>query len=97
VVRQQNSVPVRRTIIRHLTILLDLSDTMTEKDLRPSRSVIDPPPTFGKASTYSLIPSPLLLRFDLTLEYVREFVAEWFDQNPLGQVRLLSFRAHGRA
>jgi transcription initiation factor TFIIH subunit 2 len=91
VVRQQNSVPVRRTIIRHLTILLDLSDTMTEKDLRPSRSVIDPPPTFGKASTYSL------LRFDLTLEYVREFVAEWFDQNPLGQVRLLSFRAHGRA
>lgn len=32
-------------------------------------------------------------RFDLTLEYVREFVAEWFDQNPLGQVRRY-IRAH---
>jgi transcription initiation factor TFIIH subunit 2 len=31
-------------------------------------------------------------RFDLTLEYVREFVAEWFDQNPLGQIGLVGMR-----
>lgn len=38
--RQLNSAPTRRTIIRHLIILLDLSDAMSEKDLRPSRSVL---------------------------------------------------------
>lgn len=31
-------------------------------------------------------------RFDLTLEYSREFVAEWFDQNPLGQVGIVGMR-----
>ncbi|KAI9442361.1 Ssl1-domain-containing protein [Lactarius indigo] len=25
-------------------------------------------------------------RFDLSLEYAREFITEWFDQNPLGQI-----------
>ena len=25
-------------------------------------------------------------RWDLTLQYLRGFVMEWFDQNPLGQV-----------
>ncbi|CED85131.1 tfiih basal transcription factor subunit ssl1 [Phaffia rhodozyma] len=66
--RLQDSRPVRRTIIRHLIILLDLSDTMSEKDLRPSR-------------------------FDLTLEYVKEFVSEWFDQNPLGQIGIIALRS----
>lgn len=28
-------------------------------------------------------------RFDLTLQYLRAFVTEWFDQNPLGQVPTL--------
>jgi hypothetical protein len=32
-------------------------------------------------------------RFDLTLEYVREFVGEWFDQNPLGQIGVVGMRA----
>jgi len=31
-------------------------------------------------------------RFDLTLEYTREFVVEWFDQNPLGQIGIVGMR-----
>ncbi|KAF8483163.1 Ssl1-like-domain-containing protein [Gautieria morchelliformis] len=58
---------IRRTIIRHLVILIDLSSSMMDRDMRPTR-------------------------FDLTLEYAREFVAEWFDQNPLGQIGLVGMR-----
>jgi transcription initiation factor TFIIH subunit 2 len=32
-------------------------------------------------------------RFDLMLEYAREFVGEWFDQNPLGQIGVVGMRA----
>lgn len=32
-------------------------------------------------------------RFDLTLRYAREFVTEWFDQNPLGQIGVVGMRA----
>ena len=32
-------------------------------------------------------------RFDLSLEYTREFVNEWFDQNPLGQIGIVGMRA----
>lgn len=32
-------------------------------------------------------------RFDLSLEYSREFITEWFDQNPLGQVGVVAMRA----
>jgi transcription initiation factor TFIIH subunit 2 len=32
-------------------------------------------------------------RLDLMLEYVREFVGEWFDQNPLGQIGVVGMRA----
>jgi transcription initiation factor TFIIH subunit 2 len=32
-------------------------------------------------------------RFDLMLQYAREFVAEWFDQNPLGQIGVVGMRA----
>jgi hypothetical protein len=31
-------------------------------------------------------------RFDLTLQYAREFVTEWFDQNPLGQIGIVGMR-----
>lgn len=31
-------------------------------------------------------------RFDLMLEYSREFVVEWFDQNPLGQIGIVAMR-----
>ncbi|TDL26284.1 TFIIH basal transcription factor complex, subunit SSL1 [Rickenella mellea] len=58
----------RRTIIRHLILLLDLSASMMDRDMRPTR-------------------------FDLMLEYSREFVLEWFDQNPLGQIGVVGMRA----
>lgn len=32
-------------------------------------------------------------RFDLALGAAREFVAEWFDQNPLGQIGVVGMRA----
>lgn len=32
-------------------------------------------------------------RFDLTLQYAREFITEWFDQNPLGQIGIVGMRA----
>jgi transcription initiation factor TFIIH subunit 2 len=59
---------IRRTIIRHLILLLDLSASMLDRDMRPTR-------------------------FDLMLEYTREFVGEWFDQNPLGQIGVVGMRA----
>lgn len=31
-------------------------------------------------------------RFDLSLRYAREFVIEWFDQNPLGQIGVVGMR-----
>ncbi|OAX39575.1 TFIIH basal transcription factor complex, subunit SSL1 [Rhizopogon vinicolor AM-OR11-026] len=59
---------IRRTIIRHLVLLLDLSAAMMDRDMRPTR-------------------------FDLMLQYAREFVVEWFDQNPLGQIGVVGMRA----
>lgn len=32
-------------------------------------------------------------RFDLMLQYAREFITEWFDQNPLGQIGIVGMRA----
>ena len=58
---------IRRSIIRHLVLLLDLSASMTDRDMRPTR-------------------------FDLALEYARDFVTEWFDQNPLGQIGIVGMR-----
>ncbi|GLB37492.1 putative TFIIH basal transcription factor complex, subunit SSL1 [Lyophyllum shimeji] len=62
------STAIRRTIIRHLVLLLDLSSSMMDRDMRPTR-------------------------FDLMLQYAREFIAEWFDQNPLGQIGVVGMRA----
>ncbi|KAF4620440.1 hypothetical protein D9613_000740 [Agrocybe pediades] len=59
---------IRRTIIRHLVLILDLSSAMMDRDMRPTR-------------------------FDLMLQYAREFIAEWFDQNPLGQIGVVGMRA----
>ncbi|KDQ53543.1 hypothetical protein JAAARDRAFT_39229 [Jaapia argillacea MUCL 33604] len=59
---------IRRTIIRHLILILDLSSSMLDRDMRPNR-------------------------FDLTLEYAREFIVEWFDQNPLGQIGVVGMRS----
>jgi len=59
---------IRRTIIRHIVLLLDQSAAMMDRDMRPTR-------------------------FDLMLQYAREFVVEWFDQNPLGQIGVVGMRA----
>ncbi|TCD71621.1 hypothetical protein EIP91_007368 [Steccherinum ochraceum] len=59
---------IRRTIIRHLVLILDLSASMMDRDMRPTR-------------------------FDLMLQYAREFVTEWFDQNPLGQIGVVGMRS----
>jgi transcription initiation factor TFIIH subunit 2 len=32
-------------------------------------------------------------RLDLMLQYTREFILEWFDQNPLGQIGIVGMRA----
>ncbi|CCM01152.1 uncharacterized protein FIBRA_03200 [Fibroporia radiculosa] len=58
---------IRRAIIRHLVLLLDLSSAMMDRDMRPTR-------------------------FDLMLQYAREFITEWFDQNPLGQIGIVGMR-----
>ncbi|RSH91414.1 hypothetical protein EHS25_009713 [Saitozyma podzolica] len=62
-----SEAPLRRSIIRHMFIILDLSDSMRDKDFRPNR-------------------------FELTLQYLRSYVVEWFDQNPLGQVGIILMR-----
>ncbi len=62
------STAIRRTIIRHLVLVLDLSSSMVDRDMRPTR-------------------------FDLTLEYARSFISEWFDQNPLGQIGIVGMRS----
>lgn len=64
---QTSQSSLRRSIIRHMYIILDLSSSMREKDMRPNR-------------------------FDLTIAYVRAFVVEWFDQNPLGQLGIIGLR-----
>ena len=60
-------MPVQRGIIRHFVLILDLSEDMSDRDLRPTR-------------------------FDLTLQLARQFVAEYFDQNPIGQLAILCAR-----
>jgi hypothetical protein len=32
-------------------------------------------------------------RFDLMLQVARDFISEWFDQNPLGQIGIVGMRA----
>ncbi|CDO77639.1 hypothetical protein BN946_scf184946.g33 [Trametes cinnabarina] len=64
---QAPAAAIRRTIIRHLVLILDLSSAMMDRDMRPTR-------------------------FDLMLQYAREFITEWFDQNPLGQIGIVGMR-----
>ncbi|CAK9780142.1 TFIIH basal transcription factor complex, subunit SSL1 [Cutaneotrichosporon oleaginosum] len=63
----QSEAPLRRSLVRHMFIVVDLSESMRDKDFRPDR-------------------------FQLTLQYLRSFVVEWFDQNPLGQVGVILLR-----
>ncbi|WVQ94877.1 hypothetical protein IAU59_001961 [Kwoniella sp. CBS 9459] len=62
-----SETPLRRSIIRHMFIILDLSESMMDKDYRPTR-------------------------FEVILGYLRTYVVEWFDQNPLGQIGIIILR-----
>ncbi|WVQ84537.1 hypothetical protein IAT38_006691 [Cryptococcus sp. DSM 104549] len=62
-----SEAPLRRSIIRHMFIILDLSESMLDKDYRPTR-------------------------FECILEYLKTYVVEWFDQNPLGQIGVIALR-----
>lgn len=39
-----------------------------------------------------MCPSVANRRFEVTLQYLRSFVIEWFDQNPLGQIGIILLR-----
>lgn len=58
---------IQRGIIRHLFLVIDVSNAMAEKDLRPSR-------------------------IELTLQYARELVTEYYDQNPISQLGIIITR-----
>ncbi|KAI4211956.1 MAG: hypothetical protein LQ351_005296 [Letrouitia transgressa] len=63
----KDQAPFQRGFFRHVVLILDLSDAMAEKDLRPSRYI-------------------------LTLKYVSEFITEFFESNPLGQLGIIGMR-----
>ena len=64
---QRDTSSIQRGIIRHLYLVLDLSQSMLERDMRPSR-------------------------LELTLQYARAFIGEFFDQNPISQVAIIGTR-----
>lgn len=61
------TTPFQRGIIRTLVVVVDGSEIMLEKDLRPTR-------------------------FAATLNYLQEFVVEFFDQNPISQLGIVMMR-----
>ncbi|KAG2173579.1 hypothetical protein INT43_004997 [Umbelopsis isabellina] len=63
----RDTATVQRGIIRHFFLVIDLSEAMNEKDLRPSR-------------------------LELTLTYAKQFVMEYFDQNPISQLGIIVIR-----
>ena len=77
--------PLRRSIIRHLFVILDLSESMQDKDFRPSRCGVND----WQISVRNV---DVAVRWEVTLQYLRGYVAEWFDQNPLGQMGVILMR-----
>lgn len=63
----RDTTSIQRGIIRHLYLVIDLSESMTDRDMRPSR-------------------------LELSLKYAQEFVAEFFDQNPISQLAIIATR-----
>ncbi|KAI9315170.1 Ssl1-like-domain-containing protein [Dichotomocladium elegans] len=63
----KDTAVIQRGIIRHLFIIIDLSEAMNEKDLRPSR-------------------------VELSISYAKQFVIEYFDQNPISQLGIVITR-----
>lgn len=62
---RQDTQPFQRGIIRHLVLILDLSEAMLEKDMRPNRYIV-------------------------TLKLAQDYVREFFEQNPISQMRVLA-------
>lgn len=63
----KNITPYQRGIIRTLVLVLDCSEAMAEKDLRPNRHV-------------------------MIVQYAIDFVHEFFDQNPISQLGIVTMR-----
>ena len=64
---QKNITPYQRGIIRTLILVLDCSEAMLEKDMRPNRHA-------------------------MLVQYSIDFVHEFFDQNPISQIGIVSMR-----
>lgn len=64
---QKNITPYQRGIIRTMVLVLDCSESMLEKDMRPNRHV-------------------------MMVQYAIDFVHEFFDQNPISQIGIVSMR-----
>lgn len=63
----KNITPYQRGIIRTVVLVLDCSEAMLEKDLRPNRHT-------------------------MIVQYAIDFVHEFFDQNPISQIGIVSMR-----
>lgn len=63
----KNITPYQRGIIRTLVLVLDCSEAMAEKDLRPNRHA-------------------------MIVQYAIDFVHEFFDQNPISQLGIVTMR-----
>jgi transcription initiation factor TFIIH subunit 2 len=63
---RQDTQPFQRGIIRHMVLILDLSEAMLDKDYRPGN------------------------RFTVSNRYAQEYVAEFFEQNPISQMCVLA-------
>jgi transcription initiation factor TFIIH subunit 2 len=63
---RQEVHPFQRGIIRHLVLVLDMSEAMLEKDMdmRPNRYLV-------------------------TIRIVKEYVSDFFEQNPISQISIL--------
>lgn len=83
-----DETPLRRSIIRHMFLIIDLSDSMRDRDFRPNRQVPFQEGHADGGGEKADEPG----RFELTLQYVRTYIVEWFDQNPLGQVGVILLR-----
>ncbi|KAH8928887.1 TFIIH basal transcription factor complex, subunit SSL1 [Atractiella rhizophila] len=63
----RDATAVQRGIIRHLVLVIDLSLSMMDRDLRPTR-------------------------LELSIQYAKEFINEFFDQNPISQLAIVGTR-----
>lgn len=61
---RKDTKPFQRGIIRHVVLVLDLSEAMLEKDMRPTR-------------------------FHATIRFAKDYVREFFEQNPISQMCVL--------